>query len=454
MAVALLNSPEQIVTILAGLRLQLRLLLLDPALKTDERRDACRRAGATAILLPPGEPRGSTAVLPPAVPVPTMAELLRGSATSRRGLPVPATPDPAAFLLLSSGSTGQPKLVLYDTNTILGGIDLLANGWAYTARDRLAVLLPLHHAWGLIQAFLAPLARGTTLYLCPAAPRPLARCVAQHRLTILPAPPLIFRLLLETRFRVSPDFSSLRLALSSGSPLSAELAVQFRRKFGVPLVQSYGSTETGPTACALEPAEGPGPGWRWQPYPGVTIRLVDADGCDVPPGEPGRLLIRSPGCAQAYLDGREATAEVFRRGFVLTGDRGCQDGAGKLLLLGRERPLLNVAGEKVSAAEVEDCLRRHPAVIAVRVGGVRAADADDRVRAVVAVAGAVSARELREFCGARLAAFKIPREIVFGRVENAGLAGKPRLVEPDRPGTGRAAGVTPVSASGPGCGSS
>jgi acyl-coenzyme A synthetase/AMP-(fatty) acid ligase len=123
---------------------------------------------------------------------------------------------------------------------------------------------------------------------------------------------------------------------------------------------------------------------------------------------------------------------VFKGGRVFTGDVGRIDEAGHLFILGRARPMLNVAGKKVSPAEVEACLRTHPRVAEVLVVGAEAARADQKVQAFVVPAGSVTAQELTDFCRQRLADFKVPRQIVFVEDLSRGAMGKPSATAPEQ----------------------
>jgi len=251
--------------------------------------------------------------------------------------------------------------------------------------------------------------------------------VASQGITMLPAPPFLFRLLIETEFSTPPDFSALRLAISGGSALTPAMAERFRGKFGIGLVQSYGTTECGTAAQAFRPAGERGPGWLWHPYPGVQVTTLDGSGREVPPEVIGSIAVRGPACAGGYLHSPEATAAVFRNGYVLTGDTGFRGTDGQFCLLGRDRPMLDIAGKKVAPAEVEACLRQHPAVIEAQVSGGCNAEGHGHVRALVAASAAVTARELRDHCLLRLADYKVPREIEFTSVAASGPLDKPRL---------------------------
>ncbi len=423
------NSIEMVVAVLAGIRLQARLLLLDPGLKPAEVAGICDRASARLLLVPPGAASRSPADSgPPSLPVPTAEELLApGTPPGGRLSTGDGAADRTSFLFLSSGSTGMPKLVLCSADHLRNVIELLSAPWPHGSGDRMGTVLPLFHVWGLRHMLATALRIGAPIHLLPAAPRQLAAAIARERITILPATPFIFRMLAETDFRAVPDFSSLRLPISGGAPLTRDLVEKFRAKFGADIHHLYGSTEVA-LALVADPSDWtPSGGWRWRASPGVTVKVVGPDGREVPAGTIGTLAVRSSACASAYLDDPVASAATFRDGMVITGDAGSSDADGRFTLLGREQPMLNIAGKKVAPAEIEACLRLHPAVREARVTGTKTSSGDDSIGALVATQGPVTAQELRDFCAARLATFKVPRDIEFVAARTAGPLGKTHL---------------------------
>jgi acyl-coenzyme A synthetase/AMP-(fatty) acid ligase len=215
-----------------------------------------------------------------------------------------------------------------------------------------------------------------------------------------------------------------------GSALSPAIAARFRDSFGVGISESYGATETGPVALAA-PELSALAGCLGKPYSGVEVQVWDSSGAPLGPGETGEIVVKSPATASEYLGDPEASAGKFKDGFVLTGDGGYLDEAGNLFITGRIRPMVNVAGKKVSPSEVETCLRSHPRVAEALVVAGRGTEGTEWVKALVVPLGKVTAIELREHCAARLAAFKVPREIEFMDDLSAGAMHKPAAAPRD-----------------------
>jgi acyl-CoA synthetase (AMP-forming)/AMP-acid ligase II len=238
-------------------------------------------------------------------------------------------------------------------------------------------------------------------------------------------------MLVETPFDKTPDFSSLRLAVATGSALAPVVARKFREKFGVSVGQAYGATEAGPVAFGLPTEPGDAAGCVGRPYAGVSVEVRDSCGGAVPPGTLGEICVRSPACSSGYLDDAGATAATFVGGYVRTGDVGRLDPSGNLFVLGRQKPMLNVGGRKVSPAEVENCLRCHPAVADALVVGRRADGGGERVHAFVVPAGPVTPLELQGFCAQRLADFKVPRQVIIVASLSSGEMGKTRTSPPE-----------------------
>jgi len=415
-AVQFPNSIECAVTILAAANLDARILLLDPTLKPGAVAQYCARAGARTLLsrasseTEAGESfrcTGSFGEISIRVSsVDSASSETPGSRSSTEG---------AAFLLLSSGTSGPPKLVVRTGAQTEAALKSFHVTLPYEPHDRVLALLPFFHSFGLLNVLLSTLASGATLFVASFSPRNTIAAIASHRITVLPATPFIFRLLADTHFSEPPDVSSLRIAVSAGAALSRELGAKFHETFGVGIHQSYGSTESGPISLARYGERIDEQGWVGRPYADVTVEVLDDAGKPLPPGVTGDIVVRSAGNASAYLGNEEASAATFKDGRVFTGDVGCLNADGHVFISGRKKRMLNVAGNKVSPAEVEGCLTSHPRVADAYVTAVAAgsSDASERIKAFVVPAGEVTALELQEFCGQRLAGFKVPRQITF-----------------------------------------
>lgn len=423
-AVGLPNCAEMVVALLAGLRLRARILFLSPEATHYEQRLFCRRAGTERLAVGGG---GQCAPGLRPIEIPALETLLSEHPADRFE-PMPEQTQDAVFLFLSSGSTGESKIVVNEADAFANILTLFKQPWPTFPDDRVGVVLPLYHIFGMRMALAGTLAAGGSAYLLPMHPRKLAPEIERKRITVLPTTPFHLRMLVETRFSSEPDLSSLRVVFCGGSLLPEGLAVAFRERFGVRIVQTYGTTEAGSGMYAEAEHMVPGRGWPWRPWPSVTVTIRGEDGVELPPEEPGLLAIASTGCTRSYLDDPEADAQTYRDGYVLTGDTAVRDEEGNIFLLGRSRPMINISGAKVAPAEVEGCLRLHPAVLEARVVADITPTGDQRVKAIVATGETVSADELRAFCAERLEPIKVPQLIEFGEVEASGPLDKLKLV--------------------------
>lgn len=400
------NGLEAILAVLAAQSAGSDLLLLDPSLQEQEVRDACSRAGTATLLVRPGD----------AVDGLTCLEIPPPSAN--RAGPVPARPPRSAgFMLLSSGTTGPPRIVLRKAAQTLAALELFREAVPLGPADRVLAALPFCHSFGLLFVLLGALGAGAQLHVGPFTPRGSARLIEERRITVLPATPFMFRLLTETAFDPPPDFSRVRLAISAGSRLPEGVAGAFLAKFGVPILQSYGSTEAGPVTLA-RPGNGAG-----RPYAGVDLDLGTE-------GDPRPIFVRSPALAEGYVGDEQATAQVFRPEGVAIGDLGYRDGRGCVVVVGRDRPLLSVGGKKVSPAEIEACLKSHPAVADAVVVGVPAKDGGDTLKAILVAGPGLTVQEVQTHVADRLAAFKVPRKVSFAGEEALTLLGKIKIRTP------------------------
>jgi acyl-coenzyme A synthetase/AMP-(fatty) acid ligase len=208
------------------------------------------------------------------------------------------------------------------------------------------------------------------------------------------------------------DTSSLRMIISGAAPLSPELAGAVMDRFGEVLYNGYASTEVGGGTLATPADLRAAPGTVGRPMAGSTVRVLDADGNPVPPGDTGRIFVGSPLSFQGYTGG--GTKEVVD-GLLSTGDLGHFDGHGRLFIDGRDDDMILSGGENVFPQEVEDLLSAHPDVADAAVFGVSDQEFGQRLAAYVVLAEGASASsdELREHVRRQLARHKVPREVRF-----------------------------------------
>jgi fatty-acyl-CoA synthase len=320
-------------------------------------------------------------------------------------------------IILTSGTTGRPKGAARSAPGALSGMfELVAllEAIPYRSQGTTVLAAPAFHAWGLANLMLAMGLQSTLVMRRRFDPAATLQLVEQHRADTLVAVPVMVQRILDlpddARHRY--DTSSLRIVALSGSALAPALATRFLDEYGDVLYSLYGSTEVSYVSVAGPEDLRAAPASAGRVVRGVTVRLVDADGNDVAPGETGRIFAASGLVFDGYTSGEDKSRIG---GLTSTGDVGRFDADGRLYVEGRDDDMIVSGGENVFPAEVEDCLHRHPAVADVSVVGVD----DDRfgqalvAHVVLRDGAAVSPDELRAHVKSRLATYKVPREVVL-----------------------------------------
>jgi fatty-acyl-CoA synthase len=206
------------------------------------------------------------------------------------------------------------------------------------------------------------------------------------------------------------DLPHLKVVASSGSALPGDLALGWMDRFGDNLYNIYGSTEVAYASIATPEDLRASPAAAGRPPYATAVKILDPDGCEVPPGETGRIFVGNGLLFEGYTGG--GGKEVVD-GLMSTGDVGRFDADGRLHVEGRDDEMIVSGGENVFPREVEDCLSRHDAVVEVAAVGVEDPDYGQRLHAYVVVTGDVTEAELKEHVKANLARYKVPREITF-----------------------------------------
>lgn len=314
-----------------------------------------------------------------------------------------------AFIRFSSGTTGASKGVVLSHETIKDRTDAADQGLRITSAD--VVLWVLSMSYHFVVTILLFLRRGATIHLCGSRfPEMLIRGVKSRRGTFIYASPFHYSLLSRTDALDGSALSGIRMAVSTAVKLPETIAVEFSEKFGFALTEAYGIIEVG--LPFVKPAGGSGErGSVGRPLPGFEIQLENKDADGV-----GAIRIRGKGMLDAYYSPWQGRSEILTDGWFKTGDLGRLDADGNLSLVGREKDVINFAGMKIFAQEVEAVLNQHPQVRESFVYG-----ADHPVygqlplaRIVVREEGGVpESGDLRRFCYERLAQYKVPKDFIF-----------------------------------------
>ncbi len=349
-----------------------------------------------------------------------------------------AQPDDIALVLHTSGTTARPKIVPLSQRNITASAAHIGAALALAPDDVCLNIMPLFHIHGLIAAVLSSLSAGATVVCSPGfnafrffswlgAVRPSwYTAVPTMHQAILP---------LAARNREVIAGGRLRLIRSSSASLPPPVMEELERTFGVPVIEAYGMTEaahqmaSNPLPPAARHAGSVGRA------AGPEIGIMDDEGNLLPPGELGEVVIRGPNVTSGYDNNPDANARAFTNGWFRTGDQGTLDAQGYLRLTGRLKEIINRGGEKVSPLEVDAVLLDHPAVAQVVTFAMPHDKLGEEVAAAVVLREGAALEEaaLRDFAAQRLAAFKVPRRILFmpdipkgatGKLQRIGLAGK------------------------------
>ena len=332
-------------------------------------------------------------------------------------------PDPTdpAFILYTSGSTGEPKGAVHSQSHIFHTNETFCREvLRVTPGDRLFSSSRLPFAYGLGNSFTFPLLNGATAILGREKPSPdiIARIFTGYRPTIFFGVPVIYNLLLEHHRSGSKlDCSSLRLCISAGEALPAHLGEEWEREFGVQLLDGIGSTEMLHMFISNHENE-VRYGSSGRLIDGYEARLIDEHGAPTPVNKEGNLWVKGESAALSYWEKPEATATTFVDGWVRTGDLYRCDGEGYWYHMGRSDDCFKSCGQWVSPVEVEGALLRHAGV--ARAAVVEDFDSDQLpcacafvVKQDVEFDSSRLEHELRKLAAESLPRFKQPRRYVF-----------------------------------------
>ncbi|MDB4965263.1 MAG: AMP-dependent synthetase and ligase [Myxococcales bacterium] len=326
--------------------------------------------------------------------------------------PPGATPEPAALVLYTNDSNGNPKGVLRTDENLEAAAVQTARALEVTADDRILTTVPLFHSYGFDCGLALALRFGATLYLeDEVAPKRIVKLLREQEINVLPGTPGLYAGLAKL-----PTAKALKVKkpryLSAGSPLSEATAEAFKNRWGIRIVPLYHTTET--STIAVDKKE-PRPGSAGKVIEGVEARIGNGK---VPVGEDGAIWIRGKAIAQRAIPmprARIGTAVggLDDKGWLRTGDVGHFDKTGRIYLSGREDQLVKVDGKRVALGEVQECLESFSKVQQALVRVITDPLGGPMVVASVVVFGKCGAEEIIDHCAKNLAPYKVPRRIEF-----------------------------------------
>jgi long-chain acyl-CoA synthetase len=339
------------------------------------------------------------------------------------------SPADPAVIIYTSGTTGTPKGAVLSHIGLYMNADIPGRLFEFAEEDVAVVALPLFHVFALSSIMNTCVLLGGTMTLVPRFdPRAVLELMQRDRVTVFMGVPTMYIALLQAVDSADYDLSSLRVAVSGGAPIPAEVIDSFESRFGVPILEGYGLSESSSTATFNISVSERKVYSVGKPIWGTSLQIWDEDSRPLPPGADhvGEVVLRGMNIMTGYYDNPEATAKAFAGGWFHTGDLGYVDEDGFLFIVDRIKDLIIRGGYNVYPREVEEVLYAHPAVAEAAVIGVPDPKMGEEVHAIVAVkpGQSVTEAELIEFVKERAAAYKYPRAIEFRDSLPKGATGK------------------------------
>ena len=357
-------------------------------------------AGAEVIIVKPGDFEKLLAEQEPA------PELAGGDAQD------------TAVILYTSGTTGKPKgAELTHANLYRNSAGVSQKLGEMSHADVLLGALPLFHSFGQTCTMNSAVSVGATVTMLPRFdPDKALAIIERDRVTIFQGVPTMYNAMLHSQSCEDADCSTLRVCMSGGAAMPAELMRAFEEKFGCIILEGYGLSETSPVASFNHPDRERKPGSIGTPIEGVEMQVWDDDGNEVPQGEVGEIVIRGHNLMKGYWNREDSTKEAITDdGWFRTGDMAKMDEDGYFFIVDRKKDLIIRGGYNVYPREIEEVLYEHPAIQEAAVVGVPHDELGEEVGAAVVLkeGESVDADELRSYVKEQVAAYKYPRKIWF-----------------------------------------
>jgi acyl-CoA synthetase (AMP-forming)/AMP-acid ligase II len=338
------------------------------------------------------------------------------------GPPCRAREEDIFCLIYTSGTTGRPKGCIWGHREMRQLMQVDAWLADMQQADRALIVMPMFHLGGLVIGGSQHVRGGTNYLYRQFEPEDVIQGIQQHKLTFILLAPTMVQMLLDSPAINGADLTSVRTLMYSAAPMPSPTLRRAIEVFdGCGFVNLFGQTEICMFCLSSEQHKPNGTEQErkqltsvGQPYPNLQARIVDEEGNDCAPGEPGEIVARSGAMFRGYWNNSKATVETLRDGWVHTGDMGrIEDGF--LYLVDRKKDMIISGGENIYSREVEEAVIQHPAVSECAVIGIPDPKWGENVCAVITTkAGqAVSEADIIEHCKSLIASYKKPKTVII-----------------------------------------
>jgi long-chain acyl-CoA synthetase len=323
------------------------------------------------------------------------------------------------FIQYTGSTTGKAKGVMLTNKNILASIEQTTSWVLSKLKEREEIIitaLPVYHIFSLTINVLTALRIGAknVFITNPRAINTFINELKKHKFTILTGVNTLFKLLLSSKNFKTIDFTHCKVCLGGGMPLEIEVIKQWQEATKSQLFEGYGLTEASPVVACSTLNDSHIIGSVGLPLPSTLVRIIDENGNDLEPGQPGELIAKGPQIMKGYLNNQQETQETIIDGWLKTGDIATMDEKGFIKIIDRKKDMINVSGFNVYPREIEIILNRHPKVSESAVVGIKDTKTGESIKAfVVKKEQSLERQEIITYCTDYLTTYKVPKYIEF-----------------------------------------
>ena len=325
-----------------------------------------------------------------------------------------------AVIIYTSGTTGSPKGAMLSHGNLICMVEMVSASYQLTHKDRFLLFLPMFHIYSFEACIIFPTFVGASIIILESVmelkTKKFRNILIFKRPTVMAAVPTVYSALAKANMPkwFIKLFYPIKVHLSSGSGLPIDIFNRFKEKYGTPLIEGYGLSETSPMIAGNSLTD-PRAGTVGKALRGVSVRIVDNDDMEVPRGEVGEIIAKGPNVMQGYWKMPKETSEAIKNGWFFTGDLGVMDQDGFISIVDRKKDLILVKGMNVYPREIEEHIHNIKGVDAAAVISVPDNDGDEVILAYVKKDPTVSLTEkdIKAYLKNNIANFKIPKYIHF-----------------------------------------
>ncbi|MCB0685646.1 MAG: long-chain fatty acid--CoA ligase, partial [Saprospiraceae bacterium] len=326
-----------------------------------------------------------------------------------------------AVIIYTSGTTGKPKGAELTHSNLLWNADVTRHLFQVNTDDRMLIVLPLFHIFGQTCLMNTGILSGiTSTLLVRFEAGTVQTLMVEEKITLFAGVPTMYWGLVNyfdpmEDERISQIKSTLRKCVSGGASLPVQVLKDFETKYEVPIYEGYGMSEGSPVVTFNQPGKVRKPGSIGTPVWGVSVKLIDEQGDQVPTGQKGELLYKGHNVMKGYYKKPDATAAALENGWLHSGDVAMQDSDGYYYIVDRTKDMIIRGGLNVYPREVEEVIMNHSSVSLVAVVGVPDDQMGEEIKAYIVLKDGteLTEEELIAWTKERVASYKYPRKIEF-----------------------------------------